>query len=143
MLKFTIAWLMYSIVSISAVHAEVKGVFKIAAKEAGIPAKLLSAVCKVESGYRNIITWDSGSASYGQCQVKLSTARDMGFKGGVSSLINPITNARVAARYLKFQLLRYNGDIKKAITAYNRGSYKKGVRKNNVYVTKVTLAMLE
>jgi len=125
-------------------NASVKGVFKIAAKEAGIPAKLLSAVCKVESGHRNIINWnDSGTPSYGQCQLKMQTARHMGFKGGVSALINPLTNARIAAKFLAWQLRRYGGDWKKAITAYNRGSYKHGVSKNNLYVTKVTLAMLE
>jgi len=88
-------------------------------------AALLSAVCFVESGHNPhaINVSDGGSASYGYCQLKLSTARDMGFRGHVSELWhNREVNRKYASEYLRYQLKRYGGDVRKAVSAYNCGS---------------------
>ena len=56
-------------------------------------------------------------------------------------LFGPKTNTRVAAKYFKKLLYRYNGSIDKAIAAYNRGhaerSKKTGKFVNQRYVDQV------
>jgi hypothetical protein len=103
---------------------------------------LLSAICFVESGHKpNAINfYDGGSASYGKCQIKLSTARLMGFRGGVTELwLNPAVNSKYAERYLRYQLRRYRWDLSKAISAYSCGT----ACNNQKYVDKVFRAMGE
>ncbi len=101
-------------------------------------AALLSAICWVESKHDpaaiNVV--DGGSASYGECQIKLKTARHMGFAGYPSQLLNRETNRKYAGLYLKYQLLRYQGDVVKAVSAYNAGRASGPIR-NQPYVTSV------
>lgn len=103
-----------------------------------VPFRLLNAICFVESRHNpNAINqYDGGSASYGLCQIKISTARFMGFKGAVHSLFDVTINTRLAAKYLHYQLTRYRGDWIKAISAYNRGHAGKTIT-NQDYVNQV------
>lgn len=109
-----------------------------------LPEGLLSSLCYVESGHVvNAISYMDGGKtdSLGICQVKLNTARYMGFKGTAAQLRhNPTYNVYYAGKYLSYQMLRYNGDIPKAVAAYNAGSCPHGVIKNHKYVSKVFLA---
>lgn len=91
-----------------------------------LPHGLLPALCYVESSHRvNAVHHDDGgSDSLGLCQIKLKTARYMGFKGTRTQLMDPVINTYYAGRYLNAQLHRYNGNIEKALTAYNRGNAK-------------------
>lgn len=100
-------------------------------------AALLSAVCFVESGHvaGRITAEDHGSASYGECQIKIETARAMGFKGHPSDLLKREVNRQYAGRYLQYQLQRYER-IDWAVSAYNRGSVRGG-KINLPYVIKV------
>src|ERR1035437_10070172 len=84
----------------------------LAAKKVSISGSLLLAICTHETGLQNI-AWmnDVNSPSYGICQVKESTARQLGFKGMAEDLMNPKENARYAALYLKYQINRYQGNI--------------------------------
>ena len=115
----------------------------IAATQAyNLPPNLLKAVCFVESKYDigAILADDHGSPSIGVCQVKLATSRLLGFKGPASALRSPEINTQIAASYLRRQLDRYHGDIYKAISAYNSGTYRVGqhsTAKNHCYVNKV------
>lgn len=98
------------------------------ANKAGIPAPLLAAVCYTESTHQPHATNldDNGSSSIGLCQVKLATAKMMGYTGTVEGLYDGKANARLAARYLKYQLDRYpGGEWTDAIAAYNAGSVRK------------------
>lgn len=120
------------------------------ANKEGIPAPLLQAICWVESSHRPHVTnWDdNGSASVGLCQLKLATAQWMGFTGDFNALYKGETNARWAARFIKFQLKRYNDDWYKTIAAYNAGTAifsKKNPGKliNEGYVDKVLKAVLK
>jgi soluble lytic murein transglycosylase-like protein len=112
-----------------------------------LPPGLLSALCYVESRHnvRAINIHDGGSSSHGVCQVKLGTARQMGFRGTAKELQSPKNNIRYAARYLHYQYLRYDGNAHKAIAAYNSGTYStvNGRAKNSKYVTKVFIAWSE
>lgn len=111
----------------------------------GLPPGLLSALCYVESNHKvHVVSIrDGGSASYGVCQVKLGTARGLGFKGTSEELRNPEVNIHYAGMYLKRQLNRYDGVVPHAIAAYNAGSLNlndKGQIRNKKYVNKVFAA---
>jgi soluble lytic murein transglycosylase-like protein len=82
------------------------------------------AICTHESGLTNVyVPDDHGTPTIGICQIKRDTARYMGFKGTQKDLLNPYTNAIVAAQYLGYQLRRYNNNWIKATAAYNAGRY--------------------
>lgn len=89
-----------------------------------LPPNLLDAVCYVESHHNvNAIHHDDGGEdSLGLCQVKLSTARFLGFTGTEKQLMKPEVNAKYAAKYIAYQLKRYNYNTEKAIISYNRGN---------------------
>jgi soluble lytic murein transglycosylase-like protein len=106
------------------------------AMEQGVSPKLLKAVCWVETRHNPLAfrPKDGRSASYGVCQVKMRTALHVGLYVSGAALQRPEVNITVAALYLRHQLRRYKGNMKKAISAYNAGSYKES---NNAYVHKV------
>jgi hypothetical protein len=110
-----------------------------------LPDGLLSAVCFVESSHRvHIIRHNDGKGnSVGACQIKLNTAKLVGFKGTEAELQDPILNTYYAAKYLKKQLERYDWHLDKAIAAYNSGTYRAGkdtFALNQKYVDKVLQA---
>lgn len=107
-----------------------------------LPKGLLSALCYVESAHKyQAINYEDGSQdSIGVCQLHPTTARLMGFKGPDKNLMIPSINAFYAAKYLKKQLRRYSGDVRKAVAAYNSGKYiqgRDGSAVNQHYVNKV------
>jgi soluble lytic murein transglycosylase-like protein len=112
----------------------------LAALSANISATLLHAVCRTESDMYNVVTAvDGPSASYGICQIKLSTARLFNPNLMPSELLDPHTNALYAALYLKKQLNRYKV-TSHAVAAYNTGRVKFDKNNNlvnNKYVLKV------
>lgn len=95
-----------------------------ATQQHNLPAGLLQAVCTTESQLdpNAVHQDDGGSTSLGLCQVKLTTAQWLGFQGTEQDLMEPSVNAYYAAQYLHKQLIRYNENIPKALTAYNRGN---------------------
>jgi hypothetical protein len=119
-----------------------------AAQTVGVPADVLFGICTTESNLDHLafVHNDGGAKkndnhAFGMCQVLKSTAekyvgelpecsqdfrlskKTRTFKS--CPLFGPKTNAYVAARFFKEQLERYNGNQKKAIAAYNTGSYFK------------------
>jgi hypothetical protein len=81
------------------------------------------AICQIETGWVNISNQDDGgSPSYGVCQVKLNTALQMDPKATVDKLLVIEYNYHIALKYYQYQLKRYKGDIRCAISAYNAGS---------------------
>jgi len=113
-----------------------------AAKATAVPFELLRAICTVESNLNPaaVNQYDGGSPSYGLCQIKQATAELVGYEGEPEDLLNPHTNALYAAKYLKRQILRYNHDWIKAISAYNNG---KACNYNVKYVNKVLDKLFE
>lgn len=107
-----------------------------------IEPAMLSSVCYHESTFDPYVIAhdDGGSPSYGICQVKLETARMLGFRGTADELMDPHENMNYAAKYLSKQLTRYNGNIDKAVSAYNAGSAS---TKNKKYVNKVKATMID
>jgi len=93
-----------------------------AATQFSLPPGLLDSLCYVESKHdiKAIHFNDGGSNSVGICQIKRSTAKDLGFKGTEEDLMKPEINIYYAAAYLNHQIKRY-GQIEKAVIAYNQG----------------------
>lgn len=115
-----------------------------AAKAAHVSGALLLAVCSHESNNftMNYTHNDKGSPSYGSCQLKESSARQMGFTGKAKDLMNPWVNSKFAALYLKYQQKRYGQDWVKLVASYNGGSFREsdivpGCPKNLKYVNLV------
>lgn len=113
------------------------GLFLLASLQYGLPPDLLKSVCFVESHHQiNAIHSDDGGAdSIGICQLKLNTARQMGFKGKYKDLFNPKTNIYYAAKYLSHLQSRYQYNTARMLIAYNRGSAKQLTR--TIYSDKV------
>ena len=91
-----------------------------------LPPGLISSVCYVETKHdvNAIHHDDGGSDSLGICQIKLATAKDLGFDGTEKELMVPSVNIFYAAKYLARQHKRYDGNPVKAVIAYNRGNAK-------------------
>lgn len=91
-----------------------------------IPPKVLIAMARVESSLRHkvVVLDDGGSPSFGLFQVKLSTARQVGLCFKKCDLLDIKLNVTAAAKYLRWQLERYDWDIRKAVSAYNAGTFR-------------------
>jgi soluble lytic murein transglycosylase-like protein len=123
-----------------------------AASQEDLSPALLKGLCFVESNHKpNVIHRDDhssgqyhGADSIGLCQIKMATAKQVGYIGAPLGLLNPYTNALYAAKTLNRHLKRYN-NIEYAIASYNRGSLKlkRGKPVNNSYVVKVSKATLK
>lgn len=120
----------------------VESIFAIA-KTIKVSGPLLLAICMHESGLKNIVTEkDGASSTFGVCQIKLETAKMLGYKGSWYNLMIPEENIRWAARYVKYQEARYGDDWCKIVSAYNGGSYVEshhipGKPRNLAYVQSV------
>jgi len=100
--------------------------FLIVSAQFNLPPGLLSSLCYVESKHKiTAYHKDDGKGnSVGICQIKIQTAKNLGFKGTEKELMKPENNIYYAGAYLQHQRTRYNGDINKAVIAYNIGSAK-------------------
>lgn len=114
-----------------------------AAQSIGVLPKVLLAICTVESGLTPVNTYkDNGKkyTSYSICQAQRPAAHQViGTHIDALALQQPLVNAEVAARYLKYHLDRY-GNYYEAIAAYNAGRAKYGEDGeliNKLYLDKV------
>jgi soluble lytic murein transglycosylase-like protein len=86
-----------------------------AAREFGLDASLLHAVIGVESGYSAAAV--SARGAIGLMQLMPPTAR----RFGVADAYDPLQNIRGGARYLRYLLDLFGGDVELALAAYNAG----------------------
>jgi len=106
----------------------------------GLEPRVLRSLVFVESTNRPWVSRPDGSQ--GLTQIKVTTARFLGFIGSEEELRDPATNLRFGAMYLR-RLLDEFGDIRLALDAYNRGPSRakkspfKGDWKKHRYVGKV------
>lgn len=144
----------------------VKVLIHAAALAEGIDAKLLEAICTVESSldptairfephYRWTVSpreWASQmrlsvetetmlqSSSYGLGQIMGAVMREYGFKGKLQTcLADPSLPLMYSAKHLKKFLQKYGAEAE-AISAYNAGSPRRtpgGMFENQVYIDKV------
>jgi soluble lytic murein transglycosylase-like protein len=66
--------------------------------------------------------------NYGLMQIRLGTARAMGYGGSAAGLLDPQTNMTYAVRYLAGAYRAAGGNESRAVALYSRGYY--GVAKS-------------
>ncbi len=93
------------------------------AEEYGIDPAIIFAIAYRESTYNPECVGDGGD-SYGLMQVQPYWHSERMERLGCLDLLDPYQNVTVAVDYLAEKLDWYNGDIAKALVAYNQGSYK-------------------
>lgn len=97
--------------------------FLIAGLLNNIDPSLLGAICYVETKH-NVNAYnstDGNSPSYGICQIKLGTAKGLGFKGTGRDLQDARTNAFWSARYLQYLSHKTGDNLHLTVSAYNCG----------------------
>ncbi len=90
-----------------------------AAEQEGIPARLAFGLVRTESSFKRTAVSPVGAVGY--TQLMPATARL--FRPGLTrqELFEPAVNLHVGFRYLHELMDRYDGDVRLALTAYNRG----------------------
>jgi soluble lytic murein transglycosylase-like protein len=86
----------------------------------GVPMSLVDRVIKRESGYNPRAV---SAGNYGLMQIRLGTARAMGYGGSAEGLLDPQTNMTYAVRYLAGAYRAAGGDESRAVALYARGYY--------------------
>jgi hypothetical protein len=89
------------------------------AREYGVDPSLARAVIRVESGYDAHKTGSAGEV--GLMQIKPSTARMLGYSGGVKHLYDPEINIKWGMKYLGMAKEAGNGTTCGTLLKYNAG----------------------
>ena len=96
------------------------------AKANNVPEALVHRMIVRESGYRPHLV---SRGNIGLMQIKLGTARSLGYSGTAEGLRDPDTNLTYAVKYLARAYRAANGDHKRAMHYYASGYY--GVAKRH------------
>jgi soluble lytic murein transglycosylase-like protein len=107
-------------------HAEYDVLVASHAKANNLPEALVHRVIVRESGYRPGLV---SRGNIGLMQIKLGTARSLGYSGTAEGLRDPDTNLTWAVKYLAGAYRAANGDHKRAMHYYASGYY--GVAKRH------------
>jgi soluble lytic murein transglycosylase-like protein len=86
----------------------------------GVPLSLVERVIKRESGGNPRAV---SRGNYGLMQIRLGTARAMGFSGSVAELLDPQVNMTYAVRYLAGAYRSAGGNENRAVALYARGYF--------------------
>jgi soluble lytic murein transglycosylase-like protein len=87
----------------------------------GVPEALVHRVIVRESRYRPHVVGRGGTI--GLMQIKLATARGLGYGGDAAGLRDPNTNLTYAVKYLAGAYQAANGDANRAVRYYAGGYY--------------------
>jgi soluble lytic murein transglycosylase-like protein len=90
------------------------------AKANNLPEALVHRVIVRESGYRPSLV---SRGNIGLMQIKLGTARSLGYTGTAEGLRDPGTNLTYAVKYLAGAYRAANGDHNRAMHYYASGYY--------------------
>lgn len=94
----------------------------------GIDPAIILAMIYKESSYRADNVGDNGN-SFGLMQIQPRWHSGRMERLGCDDLFDPFQNVTVGIDFLGEMLNRYDGNIEKALVAYNQGSYKGTVTK--------------
>jgi len=87
----------------------------------GVPVELVHRVIVRESRYRPGLVGRGGTI--GMMQIKLATARGLGYTGTAEGLRDPETNLTYAVKYLAGAYRAANGNQNRAVSYYAGGYY--------------------
>ena len=96
------------------------------AAASGVPIELVKRVIKRESGGNPRVV---SAGNYGLMQIKLGTARAMGYQGNAAGLLDPSTNMTYAVKYLAGAYQAAGGNADRAVHYYASGYYYAAKRK--------------
>jgi soluble lytic murein transglycosylase-like protein len=88
------------------------------ARENAVPLALANAVIRIESNFNAQIVH---AGNYGLTQIRLATARSLGFDGPPSALLDPDTNLRFGLKYLGGAYQQAQGDLCGTIMKFQSG----------------------
>jgi hypothetical protein len=103
-------------------HVEYDALVARHAKVNAVPEALVHRVIVRESGYRAELMGRGGTI--GLMQIKLATARGLGYAGDAEGLRDPDTNLAYGVRYLAGAYRAANGDHDRAVHYYASGYYE-------------------
>lgn len=95
-------------------------------EEHHIDPAIVMAMAYRESGFNAEAIGDGGD-SYGLLQIQPRWHYGRMERLGCTDLLDPFQNVTVAVDYLAEQLDRYDGDMAKALVAYNQGHFKETI----------------
>jgi len=95
--------------------ADIKSLINQSAHKYGVDPKLVSAVAQAESNYTPNAVSDAGAV--GVMQLMPDTASSL----GVTNIYDPRDNIEGGVKYIKQLLNTFDGDVSKAVAAYNAG----------------------
>src|SRR3954463_5175127 len=93
----------------------------------GVPVSLVHRVIMRESRYNPRAV---SKGNYGMMQIRLGTARAMGYTGSAAGLLDPETNMTYAVKYLAGAYKAAGGSEGGAVANYARGYYHQAKRQN-------------
>jgi soluble lytic murein transglycosylase-like protein len=102
-------------------HAEYDALVAAHARANGVPEALVHRVIVRESRYQPGLVGRGGTI--GLMQIKLATARSLGYTGDAAGLRDPETNLTYAVKYLAGAYRAANGDHNRAVQYYAAGYY--------------------
>jgi soluble lytic murein transglycosylase-like protein len=108
----------YSSARMSEQAEKYKLMIALLARANGVPPSLVHRVIVRESGYNERAV---NSGNYGLMQIRLGTARALGYDGTPEGLLDPETNMAYAVRYLAGAYRAAHGDEDRAIALYSSG----------------------
>ena len=91
----------------------------------GLPHELVRRVIKRESRYNPLAVYNG---NYGLMQIRLGTARAMGYSGDAEGLLDPDTNMTYAVKYLAGAYRAADCDSDRAMRLYSTGYYAEAKR---------------
>jgi soluble lytic murein transglycosylase-like protein len=116
----------------SAQRAQYEALVASHAQANGVPEALVHRVIVRESRYRPGLVGRGGTI--GMMQIKLATARGLGYTGTAEGLRDPNTNLTYAVKYLAGAYRAANGDHNRAVAYYAGGYYYAAKRQRHQHI---------
>ena len=113
-------------------HADYDALVASHASANGVPEALVHRVIVRESRYQPKLVGRGGTI--GLMQIKLATARGLGYTGDAAGLRDPNTNLTYAVKYLAGAYRAANGDHARAMHYYASGYYEAAKRQRVAHV---------
>jgi len=88
------------------------------AKTHGLPVELVRFVIRRESNFNPRAVY---RGNFGLMQIRLGTARALGYRGDAEGLLDPATNMAYGVPYLAGACRAAHGDEARALVLYSRG----------------------